>query len=155
VFIGSEFNEYSAGMQQLDEQLRKEFPSGRVLMLEKISREQTCAAFRAADVFVLSAKAETQPIVLLEAMASHTPFVSTNSGCVAEIPGGIVVRTETEMADQIRSLINSPDARKTLAEAGWNACKTVYDWERVIDSYERLLSKLTGKSKHALKPAMA
>jgi glycosyltransferase involved in cell wall biosynthesis len=94
---------------------------------------------------VLSAKAETQPIVLLEAMASHTPFISTNTGCVTELPGGIVVQTETEMADQIRNLMNSPTRRQNLGETGWNACKTTYDWERVISAYDALFLNLVGK----------
>jgi len=53
---------------------------GRVVVLERLSRAQTCAAYRAADLFVLPAKAETQPVVLLEAMASHTPMAFHRHG---------------------------------------------------------------------------
>src|SRR5207249_11072681 len=105
VFIGSEFNEYSRQLEQLDEALKPAFPAGRVLLLEKVERRMTCAAVQAADLFVLSAKAETQPIVLLEAMASRTPFISTNVGCVVELPGGVVVRSEEELAEQMKALM--------------------------------------------------
>ena len=143
VLIGGKFNEYSAAVEQLDRQLCADYPAGRVLMLEKVSREMTCAAFRTADLFLLSAKAETQPIVLIEAMASRTPFLSTDVGCVREMPGGVVVSSETEMAEELRNLIASPERRKRLAEEGYRACETTYDWNRVLDAYEQLFSRLT------------
>ena len=143
-FIGSEFNDYSRQLSQLDEQFKRDHPAGRVLLLENVGRPMTCAAYRTADLFVLSAKHETQPIVLLEAMASRTPFVSTDTGCVRELPGGVVVRSESEMAATIRDLIASPEERQKLSSAGLDACRTTYDWERVVDSYERMLTRLVG-----------
>ena len=147
VFIGSEFNEYSAALQQLDNQLKREFGAGRVMMLEKISREMTCAAYREADLFVLSAKAETQPIVLLEAMASKTPWISTDVGCVAELPGGIVARSESELAREMKALLDSPERRNQLSDEGWAASQETYDWERVINTYNTLLLKLADNEK--------
>ncbi len=141
-FIGSEFNAYSVALQQLDQQLKRDFTTGRVLLLEKISRELTCAAYREADLFVLSAKAETQPIVLLEAMASKTPWISTEVGCVGELPGGVVARSECEMTNQMQALLVSPERRNQLSEEGWAASQRTYDWERVVTSYENLLQNL-------------
>ena len=115
VCIGSEVNEYAEMVKRLDEELRVEFPEGRVVLLEKLSRAQTCAAYQAADFFVLAAKAETQPIVLLEAMASRTPWISTDTGCVAELPGGLVVRSAAELTEKIKEMACSPELRKNLA----------------------------------------
>ncbi len=142
VFIGSEFNDYSRQMEKLDGTFKETLPAGRAVLLEKVSRAMTCAAYRAADLFVLSAKAETQPIVLLEAMASRTPFISTDTGCVSELPGGVVVHSEKEMAACMRDLVNSPEKREKLTSEGWKACQKVYDWERVVESYELLLKGL-------------
>jgi glycosyltransferase involved in cell wall biosynthesis len=144
VLIGSAFSDYSKQVQQLDEALRRTHPAGRVLMLEKLDRARTCAAYRAADLFVLSAKAETQPVVLLEAMASHTPWLSTNVGCVTELPGGIVVQSEDEMVEKMKALMADPALRQRLAEEGWAACQKTYDWEQVVAAYERLFNKLCG-----------
>jgi glycosyltransferase involved in cell wall biosynthesis len=144
--IGSAFNDFAARVRQLDVELQKEFPAGRILMLEKLSRAQTCAAYRAADLFVLPAKAETQPIVLLEAMASRTPWLSTDTGCVAELPGGLVVQTENEMVEKMKALMADASLREQLAEAGWAACQKTYDWEKVVAAYARLVTQVCGKS---------
>jgi glycosyltransferase involved in cell wall biosynthesis len=142
VFIGSELNDYARDMMRLDEELRQRFSAGRVMIMERVSRAATCAAYMAADVFVLAAKAETQPIVLLEAMASGMPFISTDTGCVRELPGGVIVRTESEMIAQMRQFASLPDAREKLAKQGREASRTTYDWDRVIDRYEELLLDL-------------
>ena len=145
-FIGSAFNHYSEQVRQLDLNLQKEFPAGRVLLLEKLSRAQSCAAYKAADIFLLSAVAETQPIVLLEAMASGTPWISTNTGCVEELPGGIVVESEKEMTEKMNALALDPDLRWQLAEDGRAACRKTYDWEKVAAAYERLFKNLCGSN---------
>ena len=142
VFIGSQFNDYSRSLEAEDAELKRRFIAGKVLFLEKVSRQMTCAAYKAADIFVLSAKAETQPIVLLEAMASKTPFISTDTGCVAELPGGLVARSETEMTARMKELVASAEKRQKLGREGFEACKTTYDWQRVIEQYERLLLSL-------------
>jgi glycosyltransferase involved in cell wall biosynthesis len=144
VLIGSEFNDYSEQVRQLDAELQKEFPAGRVLLLEKLSRAQTCAAYKAADLFVLPAKAETQPIVLLEAMASHTPWLSTDTGCVSELPGGIVTRSEDDLVEKMSELALSPTLRQKLTDDGWAACQQTYDWEQVVAAYDRLVTKVCG-----------
>ena len=146
VLIGSEFNDYSEQVRRLDAELQKEFPAGRVVLLEKLTRAQTCAAYQAADLFVLPAKAETQPIVLLEAMASHTPWLSTDTGCVSELPGGIVARSEDDLVKKMRELASSPTLRQELAAEGWAACQQTYDWDQVVAAYDRLVTKVCGNS---------
>ncbi len=145
VLIGSEFNDYAAQARRLDEAMQNEFPKGRVVFLEKLSRPQTCAAYRVADLFVLAAKAETQPIVLLEAMASHTPWLSTDTGCVSELPGGLVARSEADLVEKMRQLALTPALRQKLAADGWAACQQTYDWERVVAAYARLIAQVCGQ----------
>lgn len=145
VLVGSEFNAYSEQARRLDEAMQKEFTKARVVFLEKLSRTQTCAAYRAADLFVLAAKAETQPIVLLEAMASHTPWLSTDTGCVSELPGGLVARSEDDLVEKMRQLAAAPALRQQLAADGWAACQQTYDWERVVAAYERLIVQVCGQ----------
>jgi len=142
VLIGNEFNDYTEQVRLRDDELQKEFPAGCVVWLEKLNRKQICAAYRTADLFILPSRAESQPIVLLEAMASHTPWLSTDVGCVSELPGGVVVQTENEMVTRLQELAGSAALQQQLAADGWAANQKTYDWEQVVAAYERLITKV-------------
>lgn len=142
VFVGSEFNGYSDVLAAMIEETKT--GNGRVLLLEKIPREGVLGALRECDVFVLSSKAETQPIVLLEAMAFSKPFISTNTGCVSELGGGIVVRNEGEMLEAMRLLVENPELRLKMGRDGQSEHAQKYEREKMLDAYERLLTPISG-----------
>ncbi len=142
VFIGSEFNDYSAKMKALYESSRAEFPRAQVLFLEKVPRQTINAAYRAADVFILSSTQETQPLAILDAMACGVPFISTNVGCVTDFPGGWVVPSGGRTTRAIHRLLDDPGLRRQLGEQGRAASLAKYDWKQVLNSYERLFAGL-------------
>jgi len=110
--------------------------------LEKQDRPTTLAAFKECDLFVLPAKEETQPIVLLEAMACGKPFLSTNTGCVEELPGGWVANSTVEFADKLQRLAADSAARAQLGADGRAEIERRYTLDRVLDAYEELLRSL-------------
>jgi glycosyltransferase involved in cell wall biosynthesis len=142
VFIGSEFknSEYGAGLEQIYQQAKD--PAGRVLFLEKIPRPMINAAYKAADLFVLTAKAETQPLAILDAMGAGLPFISTDAGCASELPGGIIVRGEAETANAINKLLDDSDLARRLGAEGRAAAVARYSWKSVVDAYEKLFARL-------------
>jgi glycosyltransferase involved in cell wall biosynthesis len=142
VFIGGEFNAYQAEVAQLHEQLRARFPRARVRFLEKIPKPMIYAAYQAADVFILSSKQETQPLAILDAMAAGIPFISTDTGCVREFPGGWVCDSGPTTTQALTQLLDDAGQRKQLGAAGRHACEITYDWERVLDAYEALFHQL-------------
>jgi glycosyltransferase involved in cell wall biosynthesis len=142
VFIGSEFNDYSAKMKSLHDSSRARFPRARVVFLEKIPRQTINAAYRAADVFVLSATEETQPLAILDAMACGVPFISTNVGCVSDFPGGRVVPSGGRTTRAIHQLLDDPGLRRQLGEQGKAACVARYDWNQVINAYDNLFARI-------------
>lgn len=142
VFIGGEFNDYQAQMMREQQKLHPRFPRARVQCLEKIPKPQIYAAYQAADVFLLGAKFETQPLAILDAMAAGVPFISSDSGCVREFPGGLVVPMGTETTRAMHRLLDESASRRELGAQGRAACETKYDWERVLDAYEKLFSEL-------------
>ena len=141
VLIGSEFNDYVREIRQLDEQLQAEFPDGRVVFIEKLDRLSTMASYAACDVFLLAATAETQPISLLEAMAAGMAFVSTDTGCVSEMPGGIVANSEEELAAALVSLEDTAK-RTALGAAGRQAVLDYFSKDKVLDAQEQMIREL-------------
>ena len=139
VFIGPEFNDYSnrlRGLMQRD---------GFVRFFEKVPREMVVAAYHEADLFVFGSILECFPIVIVEAMASKTPFISTPVGSVAKLNGGVIVLTVAEMAKAIRYLANKGPEWEKLAAAGRKAWKANYRWKNIIDQYESLFARFVAR----------
>ena len=124
--------------------------SKRVLLFNP-PREDVVAAYHAADLFVFGSEIECSPIVLFEAMASKTAFVTTACGNAEEIVawsnGGILVptskrpdgsvRASTEdMAEGIERLINSPTERNRLSDCGYRAWRSRFMWEEIAQQYQ-------------------
>jgi glycosyltransferase involved in cell wall biosynthesis len=142
ILIGSEFNAYSDAMKALDKQLSGSAPDRKVLFLEKLDRSDTLTAFRACDVFLLTAKAETQPIAILEAMAASMPFISTNTGCVRELPGGVIADGERQIAQMMLQLAEDSSERSQLGNAGREAVMSCFSKEHVLRAQANLVAEL-------------
>ena len=142
VFIGGEFNAYQGRLAAVQVALQKRFPQANVQFLQKIPKDSIYAAYQAADIFLLGAKFETQPLAILDAMAAGVPFISTNTGCVSEFPGGWVCPSGPATTAAINHLLDHAEFRKALGAQGRAACETKFDWERVLDSYENLFAEL-------------
>lgn len=139
VLIGSELNAYARQVQDLDRALSGKHPSCRVVFLEKLSRQETFAAYVACDIFLLAAKAETQPIVLIEAMAAAKPWVSTNTGCVSEMAGGIVCKRKKQLAPAIQRLFADESERIRLGSLGKNEAAAKHDSSKIARIFDRVL----------------
>jgi L-malate glycosyltransferase len=130
----------------------------RIILLDP-PRADVVAAFQAADLFVFGSNVEYSPLVLFEAMASHTPFVTVACGNASEIVawggGGVVAPTfevDNGMVDAdpqifaraIEDLIHDSNRRRLLAESGHAAWKQSFTWEKITSQYERLYERLLG-----------
>jgi glycosyltransferase involved in cell wall biosynthesis len=128
----------------------------RVLLLE-VPRAETLAAYKAADLFVFGSHIECSPLVLFEAVASKTPFISTACGNAEEIAawtgGGVIVPTTSNtdgtvraepraMAGMIEELLRDGGRRRNMAEAGFSAWRERFTWDRIADQYEQLYQTL-------------
>jgi len=128
----------------------------RVMVIDP-PREDVVAAFHAADLFIFGSNVEYSPLVLYEAVASRTPFVSLACGNAAEIAswtgGGIVAPTiqydhgyvggdPDIFAGVISDLLWDGLQRDSLAEAGNRAWRDQFTWKKITDKYERLYLRL-------------
>lgn len=142
VFIGSSFNDYSNHLMKLDAELSKSSSHGRVVFLENFSRAETLAAYRTADIFLFTSISETGPLVVLEALAAGVPFVSTRVGIVDQVPGGIVVNGEKQLADALVVLAANPAKRRQLGMAGRDEVLKRFSPSKVRESRIQMIREL-------------
>lgn len=136
VIIGNDVRSWwSSCARRCNEKSRK---TRRIRCLVGCPREDVISAFFDADIFLLGATVECSPVVIKEAMASHTPFISTDVGDVKEHKGGTIVETPKEMAFWINRIIENEDLRRRLGYIGHKEWKLNYTWEKITDQYEKL-----------------
>lgn len=144
VLLGPKKNEYVQSIQRLWHRHDTSLRGLRLVVREYAGREQVASAYDAADIFLSASRTECQPLVLLDAMASGTPFISTNVGCVREFPGGVVVRSTSQMARVLSDLCCETARRKRLGVEGVKAVSSTYNWDCIAKAYEQLLRELHG-----------
>jgi glycosyltransferase involved in cell wall biosynthesis len=126
----------------------------RVRILD-VPRVEVLAAYGAADLFVFGSQVECSPLVLFEAVASGTPFVSTAAGNAAEIAewtgGGVVVPSSrrdglvTASPDafgaEIARLWSDAAERSRLAASGRARWLEEFTWDRIAERYEEVYER--------------
>lgn len=97
------------------------------------NQEQVRAWYRDCDVFVLPSFAEGVPVVLMEAMASGVPCVTTRITGIPELirdgtDGLLVTPSDVqELAERLVTLQDDPDLRRELGEAGRRRVAQAYN----------------------------
>lgn len=124
----------------------------RVHFLGEIADEELPALYHQAHMFVLpsNARAEAYGIVLLEAMASGLPCVSTELGTGTSwvVQDGVTGRVvppqdPAALAAALRELVDNPEKRRMMGQAGRLRVETEFTQElmtqRVMEVYESLV----------------
>lgn len=145
VFIGNEG-------EKLPE-LRKQADGLKVKFLTRIPRADTVMAFKSADLFMFGSSTEAFPLVILEAMASKLPFVSTDCGNIRELKGGIVCRVE-QFATEARKILENPSLKEKLGHEGWQEWHNRYTFKAVVEQYEDLYYRLAERKWSRLSSSM-
>jgi glycosyltransferase involved in cell wall biosynthesis len=136
VLIGTEENKYSLELLSDIERRRR---GKDIVLLTGLSRSEVEAAYLAADLFIHTSRSEVQPLVILDAMSASLPFISTDVGCVRELPGGLVATSKADFTRKLEFLLTNETERNRLGMEGFSAFKSKYNWEYVIAEYEKLL----------------
>lgn len=130
-------------------------------LVAALSRAETVAAYKAADLFLFPSNIECSPIVLFECMASRTPFLTTDVGNAREIVAwsgaGLVMPTAkaeldyglshariSEGAHLLEELVEDTDRRAAMAARGFAAWQERFTWEGIARQYEALYRQLLG-----------
>jgi phosphatidylinositol alpha-mannosyltransferase len=120
-----------------------------VQLLGLISNEDKPRVFRTADVYVApNTGQESFGIVLLEAMASHTPVVASDIDAFRRVlddgrAGRLFVNEDpASLAKVLIEVLTSPQERARLAAAGWAAVQK-YDWATVATEIVQVYETVT------------
>jgi glycosyltransferase involved in cell wall biosynthesis len=119
----------------------------RVLLLNP-PRAEVVSAYHSADLFVFGSTIECSPIVLFEAAASRTPFVSSACGNAAEIAewtgcGKILsANTAAAMAKSIEDMLADKRQLEAMADEGVRNWKKRFTWQSIAAQYEQLYEQV-------------
>ncbi len=127
------------------------------VICRQLPRSEVVEAFFAADLFLFPSIIECSPLVLFEAAAAGTPFISTdvgNSREIAEWTGaGLIAAGRThetgvtfvEVADAARlveQMYHDPERRRRMGSDGRKVVLERFTWDRIVDQYEALYREL-------------
>lgn len=121
----------------------------QILVLE-LERSEVVAAYQVADLFVFLSLIECSPVVLFEAVASGTPFMSSDVGNAREIAqwtsGGVVlpaVRTGAGLrvalpllaSYRVTRMLHDRPGLERMGSAGRESWRRNFRWDVLADRY--------------------
>jgi alpha-maltose-1-phosphate synthase len=112
-----------------------EMASGRVLFTDYVARDELRALYLTADIFAFPSRADTLPLVILEAMACELPVIATRVGGIpfqVTAETGMLVEPgdPDQLAGALDALARNPELRRRFGRAGRERAINVFNWER-------------------------
>jgi colanic acid/amylovoran biosynthesis glycosyltransferase len=119
----------------------------RITLTGALNQTEVREQFARADIFVLPSLAEGIPVVLMEAMASGVPCVSTPVNGIPELiqheRTGLLARPgdPDSLAEQLQRLIDDPALRRPLALAARDKVLADFDLKRNVAALGRIFEQ--------------
>lgn len=138
------------------EKIHAEHAGKRILLLD-LPREELVQAYIHADLFLFASRVEYSPLVLFEAVAAGTPFLSVQVGNTSEIAewtgAGEICPADRDEHGYTRvdptifgahwsRLVRDRAHLKQLGETGRRNWAARFTWEKITDQYESLFEKV-------------
>jgi len=137
--FGPRFTGYTAELRSLASNLGLD--ANLVTFHQNIGKEDLLDEYRRSKVMISGSHTECQPLVLLDAMATGTPFVARSCGCIPYLRGGIGVKTEGEAAASINRILGDDLEWGNLSREGRLAASSTHHPEVVGKSLVAFLTR--------------
>lgn len=109
-----------------------------VRFLGLVDHNEIHKVYQSADVFILPSLAEGMPNVILEAMASGLPIITTDTGGTKELINGnginIPMRNSKAIADAINKLINNATLKNDMSLKSRKIAESM-NWKKIAEAY--------------------
>lgn len=139
--------------KQKIQKLSSESPHS-IIFKEHLSRNEVLQELANSDIFISPSLRDACNLSLLEAMAIGLPVIclnwsgmaiSTDDSCAIRLPVTDPKQMPQDMAAAIIKLIENPQLREQLENAGRKRIKEVFNWEAKGQFMENLFFKLESK----------
>jgi glycosyltransferase involved in cell wall biosynthesis len=137
---------------------------GKQILCTNLPRSDLVQAFMTADLFVFASNVEYSPLVLFEAAAAGTPFLSVPVGNAEEIArwtgGGMICPAARDkcgytrvdpfvLAREMERCMKAPDMLARLGATGKERWRRKFTWQAIALQYESILSgRANGEKPH-------
>jgi len=127
----------------------KKYGKNKTIMLKDLPRKDLINAYFASDIFLFASNIEYSPLVLYEACASGTPFISSDVGNAKEIASwtkaGLIAKTnfissksyidEIDLNKKIKSIYLNKKLAMQLSNSGKKAIISTFNWQKISGQY--------------------
>jgi glycosyltransferase involved in cell wall biosynthesis len=125
----------------------------RLLFTDFITREELRALYQTVDLFVFPSRADTLPLVILEAMASGLPVVSTLIGGIpfeVSPETGILIEPgdPVPLAKALDWLCANQLMRKAMGNAGRTRVMELFNWEKSAERAAAVYEEVLAERRH-------
>jgi 1,2-diacylglycerol 3-alpha-glucosyltransferase len=145
-FFGQEFTPYVKKLKRMAAKLGIAEPF--LYFQESVSGNELLEEYKKSILFVSGSRTECQPLVLLDTMATGTPFVSRASGCIDSLPGGYAICNELSAAASMNSLLRDKVEWNVRSAAGVAAIRAHHQPNAVGRELSAVLFKVLKQPKH-------
>lgn len=138
--FGQEFTPFTNKLKEQAKKLgiRDDF----IYFYEGVSGKVLLEEYRKSLVFLYGSRTECQPLVILDAMATGTPFVSKSTGCIASLAGGSAVTSVKMAASSLNILVSDRLEWLNKSIAGLDAVKAYHNPSSVRTKLETTICEL-------------
>lgn len=136
--------------QRIEHEINRLELGGHITLTGSLNQEAVKAHFAQADIFVLPSLAEGIPVVLMEAMSSGVPCVSTPVNGIPELivherTGLLATPGDVEsLTQQLTALIEQPQLRRSLARTAHDKVLADFDLIRNVAQLSHCFTRAQG-----------